>query len=167
MSENEVLEVEVGGEAEVELTEYTSETPAAAVREPRKAPDTPGAATGRRKEAIARVRIVPGTGRWTINGRTLEDYFPNKVRQQLVNDPFKTLNFEGAYDVLARIDGGGISGQAGALRLGVARCLNAIDLEGNRADLKKAGFLTRDARIKERKKYGLKKARKAPQYSKR
>jgi small subunit ribosomal protein S9 len=167
MSENEVLEVEVGGEAEAELTEYTSETPAAAVREPRKAPDTPGAATGRRKEAIARVRIVPGTGRWTINGRTLEDYFPNKVHQQLVNDPFKTLNFEGAYDVLARIDGGGISGQAGALRLGVARCLNAIDLEGNRADLKKAGFLTRDARIKERKKYGLKKARKAPQYSKR
>ncbi len=169
MSENEVLEVEVevGGEAEVEMTEYTSETPAAAVREPRKAPDTPGAATGRRKEAIARVRIVPGAGRWTINGRTLEDYFPNKVHQQLVNDPFKTLNFEGAYDVLARIDGGGISGQAGALRLGVARCLNAIDLEGNRADLKKAGFLTRDARIKERKKYGLKKARKAPQYSKR
>ena len=169
MSENEVLEVEieVGGEAESELTEYTSETPAAAVREPRKAPDTPGAATGRRKEAIARVRIVPGTGRWTINGRTLEDYFPNKVHQQLVNDPFKTLNFEGAYDVLARIDGGGISGQAGALRLGVARCLNAIDLEGNRADLKKAGFLTRDARIKECKKYGLKKARKAPQYSKR
>ena len=167
MSENEVLEVEVGGEAEVEMTEYTSETPAAAVREPRKAPDTHGAATGRRKEAIARVRIVPGTGRWTINGRTLEDYFPNKVHQQLVNDPFKTLNFEGAYDVLARIDGGGISGQAGALRLGVARCLNAIDLEGNRADLKKAGFLTRDARIKERKKYGLKKARKAPQYSKR
>ena len=167
MSENEVLEVEVGGEAEAELTEYTSETPAAAAREPRKAPDTPGAATGRRKEAIARVRIVPGTGRWTINGRTLEDYFPNKVHQQLVNDPFKTLNFEGAYDVLARIDGGGISGQAGALRLGVARCLNAIDLEGNRADLKKAGFLTRDARIKERKKYGLKKARKAPQYSKR
>jgi small subunit ribosomal protein S9 len=167
MSENEVLEVEVVGEAEVEMTEYTSETPAAAVREPRKAPDTPGAATGRRKEAIARVRIVPGTGRWTINGRTLEDYFPNKVHQQLVNDPFKTLNFEGAYDVLARIDGGGISGQAGALRLGVARCLNAIDLEGNRADLKKAGFLTRDARIKERKKYGLKKARKAPQYSKR
>ena len=167
MSDSEVLEVEVGGEPEVELTEYTSETPAAAVREPRKAPDTPGAATGRRKEAIARVRIVPGTGRWTINGRTLEDYCPNKVHQQLVNDPFKTLNFEGAYDVLARIDGGGISGQAGALRLGVARCLNAIDLEGNRADLKKAGFLTRDARIKERKKYGLKKARKAPQSSKR
>ena len=169
MTENEVGAVEVEGveSVEEELTEYTSETPAAAVREPRKAPDTPGAATGRRKEAVARVRIVPGTGRWTINGRTLEGYFPNKVHQQLVNDPFKTLNFEGAYDVIARIDGGGISGQAGALRLGVARCLNAIDVEGNRGDLKKAGFLTRDARIKERKKYGLKKARKAPQYSKR
>ena len=169
MSENEVdvTDAILGDEVEVELSEYTSETPAAAVREPRKAPDTPGAATGRRKEAIARVRIVPGTGRWVINGRSLEDYFPNKVHQQLVNDPFKTLNFEGAYDVIARISGGGISGQAGALRLGISRCLNEIDVEGNRPDLKKAGFLSRDARIKERKKYGLKKARKAPQYSKR
>ena len=123
--------------------------------------------SGRRKQAVARVRLVPGSGRWTINGRTLEDYFPNKVHQQLVNEPFKTLNFDDAYDVIARIDGGGISGQAGALRLGIARCLNEIDVEGNRGDLKKAGFLTRDARVKERKKYGLKKARKAPQYSKR
>jgi small subunit ribosomal protein S9 len=153
--------------AEEELTEYTSETPAAAPREPRKAPDKNGAGTGRRKEAIARVRIVPGTGRWSINGRTLEDYFPNKVHQQLVNDPFKLLNFDGAYDVIARIHGGGISGQAGALRLGIARCLNEIDVEGNRPELKKAGFLTRDARVIERKKYGLKKARKASQYSKR
>jgi small subunit ribosomal protein S9 len=158
-------------DTEVEATSYSTETPAESVKAETKkvrAPLTvPGAGLGRRKEAIARVRIVPGTGRWVINGRTLEDYFPNKVHQQLVNDPFKTLNFEGAYDVIARIDGGGISGQAGALRLGVARCLNAIDVEGNRGDLKKAGFLTRDARIKERKKYGLKKARKAPQYSKR
>jgi small subunit ribosomal protein S9 len=84
-----------------------------------------------------------------------------------VNDPFTILNFKDAYDVIARIDGGGTSGQAGALRLGISRALNEIDLEGNRPDLKKAGFLTRDARIKERKKYGLKKARKAPQYSKR
>jgi small subunit ribosomal protein S9 len=152
---------------EEELTEYTSETPAAVTREPRKAPDKKGGGTGRRKEAVARVRIVPGTGRWVINGRTLEDYFPNKVHQQLVNDPFKLLNFDGAYDVIARIHGGGISGQAGALRLGVARCLNEIDQEGNRPDLKKAGFLTRDARVIERKKYGLKKARKASQYSKR
>ena len=152
---------------EEELTEYTSETPAAAPREPRKAPNKNGGGTGRRKEAVARVRLVPGSGRWVINGRTLENYFPNKVHQQLVNEPFKVLNFEGAYDVIARIHGGGISGQAGALRLGVARCLNEIDVEGNRPDLKKAGFLTRDARVTERKKYGLKKARKASQYSKR
>jgi small subunit ribosomal protein S9 len=152
----------------VELTEYTTESAAPVSREPRKAPaGKNGAGTGRRKEAVARVRLVPGTGRWTINGRALEDYFPNKVHQQLVNEPFKTLNFDNAYDVIARIHGGGISGQAGALRLGIARCLNEIDLEGNRGDLKKAGFLTRDARAKERKKYGLKKARKAPQYSKR
>ncbi len=153
---------------EEELTEYSTESVAPAAREPRKAPaDKKALATGRRKEAIARVRVTPGTGRWIINGRTLEDYFPNKVHQQAVNEPFKTLNYDGAYDVVARITGGGISGQAGALRLGIARCLNEIDLEGNRGDLKKAGFLTRDARVKERKKYGLKKARKAPQYSKR
>nr|WP_233150094.1 30S ribosomal protein S9 [Kineosporia sp. A_224] len=127
----------------------------------------PGAATGRRKEAIARVRLVPGTGQWKINGRTLEGYFPNKVHQQLVNDPFKVTETEGRFDVIARIHGGGSSGQAGALRLGVARSLNAIDLEANRPTLKKSGFLTRDARVKERKKAGLKKARKAPQYSKR
>ncbi len=152
---------------EEELTEYTSETPAAAPREPRKAPNKNGGGTGRRKEAVARVRLVPGSGRWVINGRTLGNYFPNKVHQQLVNEPFKVLNFEGADDVIARIHGGGISGQAGALRLGVARCLNEIDIEGNRPDLKKAGLLTRDARVIERKKYGLKKARKASQYSKR
>ena len=147
-------------------TVITRETPAPAA--PARAIVTaPGAATGRRKEAIARVRIVPGTGRWTINGRTLESYFPNKVHQQAVNEPFATLGIDARYDVIARIHGGGISGQAGALRLGIARCLNAIDEEGNRPTLKKAGFLTRDARVKERKKYGLKKARKAPQYSKR
>ena len=127
----------------------------------------PGAATGRRKEAVARVRLVPGSGEWRINGRPLDDYFPNKVHQQLVNDPFKVLELEGRFDVLARIDGGGPSGQAGALRLGIARALNGIDIEANRSALKKEGFLTRDARIKERKKAGLKKARKAPQYSKR
>jgi small subunit ribosomal protein S9 len=158
----EVLDTEEALEA---VSSYTTET--VAPREARKAPDKNALATGRRKEAVARVRLVPGTGRWTINGRTLEDYFPNKVHQQLVNEPFKTLNFDGAYDVVARIHGGGSSGQAGALRLGVARCLNEIDVEGNRGDLKKAGFLTRDARVKERKKYGLKKARKAPQFSKR
>jgi small subunit ribosomal protein S9 len=123
-------------------------------------------ATGRRKEAIVRVRLVPGTGNWKLNNRTLDDYFPNKVHQQLVGEPFKTVEKADQYDVFASLRGGGTSGQAGALRLGIARAL--IELEADdRPALKKAGFLTRDARVKERKKYGLKKARKAPQYSKR
>lgn len=126
-----------------------------------------GSAVGRRKQAIARVRLVPGSGQWTINGRSLEDYFPNKLHQQDVNEPFKLLGLEGAYDVQARITGGGDSGQAGALRLGIARSLNEIDRENNRPALKKAGYLTRDARVIERKKAGLKKARKASQFSKR
>jgi small subunit ribosomal protein S9 len=148
-------------------SEYTSETPAEAGQASRR-PVTTGhaAGTGRRKEAIARVRLVPGTGKWTINGRTLEGYFPNKVHQQIVSEPLVTLGAEGQFDVIALITGGGVTGQAGALRLGVARGLILIDAE-NRPALKKAGFLTRDARVKERKKYGLKKARKAPQYSKR
>ncbi len=127
----------------------------------------PGAGLGRRKEAIARVRLIPGTGEWKVNGRTLEDYFPNKLHQQLVNSPFALLDLEGRFDVIARISGGGISGQAGALRLGISRALNEIDREANRPALKKAGFLTRDARAVERKKAGLKKARKASQFSKR
>ncbi len=147
-------------------SEYSTSTPARAVVN-RDVVLAPAGATGRRKEAVARVRIVPGTGQWTINGRSLESYFPNKVHQQEVNDPFTSIGAEGKFDVIARIHGGGISGQAGALRLGIARALNAIDEEGNRPILKKAGFLTRDPRAKERKKYGLKKARKAPQYSKR
>jgi small subunit ribosomal protein S9 len=144
---------------------YTSETPVAAGRG--QSLTAPGQALGRRKEAIARVRLVPGTGAWRINGRTLEDYFPNKLHQQLVNSPFVLLDLAGRFDVVARITGGGVSGQAGALRLGIARALNEIDAETNRPALKKAGFLTRDARVTERKKAGLKKARKAPQYSKR
>ena len=100
-------------------------------------------------------------------GRTLENYFPNKVHQQIVGEPLKVLELDGAYDVLVRVHGGGPSGQAGAVRLGVARSLNGVDEELNRPALKKAGFLTRDARVPERKKAGLKKARKAPQYSKR
>ena len=127
----------------------------------------PAGATGRRKEAIARVRIVPGTGQWTVNGQSLETYFPNKVHQQLVNEPFVVLDIPGRFDVIARIHGGGVSGQAGALRLGIARALNEVDVEQFRPTLKTAGFLTRDARVKERRKAGLKKARKAPQYSKR
>ena len=127
----------------------------------------PSAGTGRRKEAIARVRIVPGNGKFVVNGKELAVYFPNKVHQQLVSEPFRTVGAEGAYDVIARINGGGTSGQAGALRLGVARALNEIDRDANRPALKKAGFLARDARVIERKKYGLKKARKRSQYSKR
>jgi small subunit ribosomal protein S9 len=145
---------------------YTSETTAAEPKPRRVAITGPAGALGRRKEAIARVRIVPGTGQWTINGRSLDSYFPNKVHQQIVTEPFVTLEVDGSYDVIARINGGGISGQAGALRLGIARALCDVDAE-NRPPLKKAGFMTRDARVKERKKYGLKKARKAPQYSKR
>ena len=146
---------------------YTSESTGSAAESAVPATIAPGAATGRRKEAVARVRIVPGTGTWTINGRAFEDYFPNKLHQQLITDPFTVLNLTDAYDVIVRISGGGPSGQAGALRLGIARALNEIDTENNRPTLKKAGFLSRDARVIERKKAGLKKARKAPQYSKR
>ena len=153
---------------EVVSGDYSTETPSApAAQAERPAVTGPSQATGRRKEAVARVRLVPGTGTWRINGRTLEDYFPNKVHQQLVNDPFKVTELEGRFDVIARIHGGGTSGQAGALRLGVARALNEIDADANRPALKKNGFLTRDPRATERKKAGLKKARKAPQYSKR
>jgi len=147
---------------------FTTESPAApAQQSPRPVLSVPGYAVGRRKQAIARVRLVPGSGTITVNGREFADYFPNKLHQQLITDPFKVLDLLGSYDVIARITGGGPSGQAGALRLGIARSLNQIDAENNRPSLKKAGFLSRDARIKERKKAGLKKARKAPQYSKR
>jgi small subunit ribosomal protein S9 len=157
---------EFGGETPSEYTtESARDTSAGAVaRRPVVTGNAGG--TGRRKEAIARVRILPGSGQWLINGRTLEGYFPNKVHQQLVNEPFVTLGAENQFDVIARISGGGVTGQAGALRLGVTRALMLVDPE-NRPALKKAGFVTRDARVKERKKYGLKKARKAPQYSKR
>nr|WP_218617661.1 30S ribosomal protein S9 [Cryptosporangium aurantiacum] len=121
---------------------------------------------GRRKEAIVRVRIIPGTGQFKLNGRTLEEYFPNKVHQQLIREPFVTLEKTEQFDVVASLRGGGITGQAGALRLAIARALITIEPD-DRPALKKAGFLTRDPRVKERKKYGLKKARKAPQYSKR
>lgn len=148
---------------------HTSESPAAATRpkDSRVATTGPASATGRRKEAIARVRLAPGSGKWTVNGRELEAYFPNPVHRQVVNDPFRATGSEGLYDVVANVHGGGVTGQAGAVRLSVARALNEIDEEVNRPALKKAGYLTRDSRIKERKKYGLKKARKAPQYSKR
>ena len=156
-----VIEIE-----DEELSSYTSETETA-VQTGGQSITAPGGGTGRRKEAIARVRLAPGTGQWSINGRSLQDYFPNKLHQQEVNEPFVTAGVVGSYDVIVRISGGGTSGQAGAVSLGIARALNAIDTEASRPALKKAGLLTRDARVKERKKAGLKKARKAPQYSKR
>ncbi len=150
-----------------QLSEYTTETGTAPKQVERK-PVVTGTAlgTGRRKEAIARVRILPGTGQWKINDRSLQDYFPNRVHQQLISEPFVALGAEEEFDVVAKIDGGGVSGQAGALRLGIARALTVVDPD-SRPTLKRAGFLTRDARVTERKKAGLKKARKAPQYSKR
>ena len=142
------------------------ETPAPApVRAPRPG-DRPIQTVGRRKEAIVRVRLVPGTGQFKLNGRTLEEYFPNKVHQQLIREPFVTLEKGEQYDVVGLLKGGGVTGQAGALRLAIARALIEVEID-DRPALKKAGFLTRDPRVKERKKYGLKKARKAPQYSKR
>jgi len=122
--------------------------------------------TGRRKEAICRVRLVEGTGTFKLNGRPLDDYFPNPTHRRLITEPLRVTNTLERYDVIASLIGGGISGQAGALRHGIARSLIDLD-EELRGELKKRGFLTRDAREVERKKYGLKKARKAPQYSKR
>ena len=121
---------------------------------------------GRRKEAVVRVRMVPGTGQFVLNGRTLENYFPNKVHQQLVKSPLVLVEREEQFDIQANLRGGGPSGQAGALRLAIARALNVANPD-DRPALKKAGFLTRDSRAVERKKAGLHKARRAPQYSKR
>ena len=123
-------------------------------------------ATGRRKEAVARVRIRPGTGKFDLNGRTLEEYFTSRAQRMIVTAPLRTVEREKALDVVATIIGGGANGQAGALQHGIARALVALD-EGLRGALKAEGYLTRDSREKERRKYGLKKARKAPQYSKR
>ncbi len=122
--------------------------------------------TGRRKESIARVRIAPGDGSFTINGRTIDDYFPTRVHRMVAVSPLRLIGRERDYDVIATIRGGGVAGQAGAVKLGVARALVRLDPE-LRTQLKAEGYLTRDAREKERRKYGLKKARKAPQYSKR
>jgi small subunit ribosomal protein S9 len=122
--------------------------------------------TGRRKEAIARVRLVTGTGACTVNGRPLDEYFPTRAHRMIVSAPLRLVGKEKDLDVVATLEGGGMSGQAGALRLGISRALLEID-PTLRGALKKQGFLSRDAREKERRKYGLKKARKAPQYTKR
>lgn len=164
--EAEVVDAPEASDDEAAEAEVVEETSAPVV-----APSLNGAAhlaqtVGRRKEAVVRVRLVPGTGKFTLNGKTLEAYFPNKVHQQLIKEPLVTTEKPETFDVIANLRGGGITGQAGALRLAIARALIAVDSE-DRPVLKKAGFLTRDPRVKERKKYGLKKARKAPQYSKR
>jgi small subunit ribosomal protein S9 len=165
-------------EGEATVTETAIPTPAAVAPAAPEAPaatatptrarrtDRPIQTVGRRKEAIVRVRLMPGTGKFVLNGRALDNYFPSKVHQQLVREPLVTTDKAEILDVFANLRGGGITGQAGALRLAIARAL--IEWEADdRPALKKAGFLTRDARVKESKKYGLKKARKAPQYSKR
>ncbi|HEX7302663.1 30S ribosomal protein S9 [Lentzea sp.] len=172
--ESEVVEAEVVDAPEADDADASVDAEDEDVEDtsaPVVAPSLNGAAhlaqtVGRRKEAVVRVRLVPGTGKFTLNGKALEDYFPNKVHQQLIKEPLVTTEKPETFDVIANLRGGGITGQAGALRLAIARALIAVDSE-DRPVLKKAGFLTRDPRVKERKKYGLKKARKAPQYSKR
>ena len=123
--------------------------------------------TGRRKSSVARVRLVPGKGNVTVNGKSLDDYLALEIVKREVKRPFEIAGCEGQFDVIATVTGGGYTGQAGALRHGIARALCEVDAEAYRPMLKAAGFLTRDPRMKERKKYGLKKARKASQFSKR
>jgi small subunit ribosomal protein S9 len=163
-----MTETAVPSPAEIaEGAEGPTPAPAAVTKAPpRFRGERPIQTVGRRKEAIVRVRLMPGSGKITCNGRELEQYFPSKVAQQAVREPLVTADKGEVLDVVANLRGGGITGQAGALRLAIARALCELDGE-DRAALKKAGFLTRDARVKESKKYGLKKARKAPQYSKR
>jgi small subunit ribosomal protein S9 len=122
--------------------------------------------TGRRKEAVCRARLLEGSGRFEINGRPIEDYFKSATHRMIIEEPLRITQTQGRYDIIAKIEGGGVSGQAGALRHAISHSLVELDPD-LRPILKKAGFLTRDAREKERRKYGLKKARKAPQYSKR
>lgn len=182
MTESEVTEVTEVAEEVIEESPETAETTEAyeaaeevasdevaadeaAPREPVYM-ERPIQTVGRRKEAVVRVRLVPGTGKFHLDGRSLEAYFPNKVHQQLIKAPLVIVDRVDSFDVYAHLDGGGPSGQAGALRLAIARALIIVQPE-DRPALKKAGFLTRDPRAIERKKYGLKKARKAPQYSKR
>jgi len=162
--------VETAEAVEIASDDYTTESEAPAAPPVERAPvviDHPIQTVGRRKEAVVRVRLVPGTGEFHLNGgRDLATYFPNKVHQQLVKSPLVTVERTESFDIHARLHGGGPSGQAGALRLAIARALIEVSPE-DRPALKKAGFLTRDPRAVERKKYGLKKARKASQYSKR
>ncbi|QSB06136.1 30S ribosomal protein S9 [Natronoglycomyces albus] len=159
-----------------EVTQTPAETPAEVPADVAAAPVVPSVpavpvdraiqTVGRRKRAIVRARLVPGSGKFVLNGRTLEEYFPSKVHQQTVAEPLVTVEMTDSFDIIANLKGGGATGQAGALRLAIARALIEVDLN-TRPALKDAGFLRRDDRVKESKKYGLKKARKASQYSKR
>jgi small subunit ribosomal protein S9 len=123
--------------------------------------------TGRRKTAVARVRLLPGSGEIVVNDRTLEQHFGNAIDEADVRMPFRVTGTEGTFNAQIKVEGGGVTGQAGAIRHGIARALLQMDPEGHRLPLRQAGLLTRDPRMKERKKYGLKRARKAPQYTKR
>ena len=125
------------------------------------------AGTGRRKTAVARVRLLAGEGEIVVNGRTLAEHFGNAINEADVLMPFRVTGTEGRFNAMIKVEGGGVTGQAGAIRHGIARALLELDPEANRAALRQAGLLTRDPRMKERKKYGLKRARKAPQYTKR
>jgi small subunit ribosomal protein S9 len=162
----ETVETETETAEVVVETAETSAAAAPAVREDSFVNERPIQTVGRRKEAVVRVRLVPGTGKFELDGRSLEAYFPNKVHQQLIKAPLVTVDRVESFDIFAHLHGGGPSGQAGALRLAISRALIIVQPD-DRPALKKAGFLTRDPRATERKKYGLKKARKAPQYSKR
>ena len=160
-------EEEERAKREAELTGDAEEEPAAASRAPAKMEgDARFLATGKRKTSIARVTLLPGSGKFEINNRSLEDFFPRPLHQTMARQPLTITGYDGNVDVRVRVHGGGISGQAGAVRHGVARALIEVDAE-LRGELKRRGFLTRDARAKERKKAGLKKARKRPQFSKR
>jgi small subunit ribosomal protein S9 len=163
--DEETTEAPESAAESVEAAVETTPVEAPVAREPIVI-DRPIQTVGRRKEAVVRVRLLPGTGKFELDGRSLEEYFPNKVHQQLIKAPLVLVDRVDSVDIFAHLDGGGPSGQAGALRLAIARALIIVQPE-DRPPLKKAGYLTRDPRAIERKKYGLKKARKAPQYSKR
>ncbi|MGV8874941.1 MAG: 30S ribosomal protein S9 [Rhodococcus sp. (in: high G+C Gram-positive bacteria)] len=165
-SQENIEEIAADEFVSVEDPEVVSEIEAAAAAPAPIVLDRPITTVGRRKEAVARVRLSSGTGGFKLNGRTLEDYFPNKVHQQLIKAPLVLVDRAESFDIVALLHGGGPSGQAGALRLAISRALIELTPD-DRPALKAAGYLTRDARAVERKKYGLKKARKASQYSKR
>jgi small subunit ribosomal protein S9 len=165
VSETEAVDAEIG-EVEAEFGDDEVGDDVELPEIPAVFSDRPIQTVGRRKEAVVRVRLMPGSGAFRLNGKSLEEYFPNKLHQQLIREPLVTVEKTERFDIFANLKGGGTSGQAGALRLAIARALIESEPE-DRPPLKKAGFLTRDPRVIERKKYGLKKARKAPQYSKR